>query len=131
MEYEQMKPRLAASRFRSRFRLTEGERAYIAERGYAVLRAQAERIVRERLAPAFPAADGRQTPMRGHAVFKAQHATASCCRGCLAKWYDIPRGRELTDAEVAMIVGMIMGWLKEQAGDLGELPHTPDLFGPR
>jgi hypothetical protein len=34
--------------------------------------------------------------MRGHPVFIAQHATATCCRGCLAKWHDIPAGRALT-----------------------------------
>lgn len=129
MTYEQMKRRLAASRFRSRFHLTKGERAYVAERGFDVLQAQAERIVRERLAPAHPANDGRQTPMRGHAVFKAQHATATCCRGCFAKWYEIPAGKELSEAEISLAVGMIIGWLREQTGDTAAIPHTPELFG--
>ena len=129
MTYEEMKPRLAASRFRSRFRLTDGERAYVAEHGFDVLHAQAERIVRGRLAPAHPANDGRQTPMRGHAVFKAQHATATCCRGCFAKWYGIPKGKALSEAEISLAVGMIIGWLKEQTGDHDVIPHTPELFG--
>ncbi len=129
MTYEEMKPRLSASRFRSRFRLTDGERAYVAEHGFDVLYAQAERIVRERLAPAHPANDGRQTPMRGHAVFKAQHATATCCRGCFAKWYRVPEDKELSEAEISLAVGMIIGWLKEQTGDPDVIPHTPELFG--
>jgi len=123
-----MKPKFAASRFRSRFRLTAGERAYVAERGLCVLAAQAEKIVRERLALSDPPHDGRQTPMRGHPVFKAQHATATCCRGCLAKWYGIPAGRQLTETEIAGVVGMIVGWLRDQTGDPDALPHTGDLF---
>ena len=128
MTYAEVKARLAASPFRSRFKLSRAERAYIAEKGFDVLRAQAERIVRERLAPAHPLHDGEQTPMRGHAVFKAQHATATCCRSCLAKWYGIPAGRALDEAEIALAVEMITGWLRDRAGDLSEFPRTPGLF---
>ena len=128
MSYAEMKKRFAASEFRSRFRLSRGERAYLAERGWEVIRAQAEKVVRERLAPARPARDGRQTPMRGHPVFTAQHATATCCRGCLAKWHGIPAGRQLSDAEIRYAVEMILGWLRDRAGDLGEFPRTPELF---
>lgn len=128
MSYQQMKDRFAASRFRSRFKLTESERAYLAEKGWNVLLAQTERIIRERLAPAHPRQDGRQTPMRGHPVFKAQHATAVCCRGCLEKWHGIPAGYALREEEIAYVAEMILGWLREQAGDLSEFPHTPDLF---
>ena len=128
MSYEEMKVRFAASKFRSRFKLTRADRAYLAEKGWAVVRAQTERIIRERLAPAFPLNDGRQTPMRGHPVFKAQHATATCCRGCLAKWHGIQRGHALKDEEVAYVVEMIQGWLRDKAGDLSEFPRTPELF---
>ena len=128
LSYLEMKPRFAASKFRSRFKLTDAERAYVAERGFNILRAQAERIVRERLAPARPANDGRQTPMRGHAVFKAQHACALCCRGCLEKWHGVPAGRALTDAEIGGIADMIVDWLRDRAGDPEKLPHTPELF---
>ena len=128
MTYAEMKERFAASEFRSRFRLAPAERAYLAEKGLATIRAQAERIVRERLAPARPANDGRQTPMRGHAVFKAQHATATCCRGCLAKWHGIPEGKALDETEIVYAVDMIMGWIADRAGDLTEFPRTPELF---
>lgn len=128
MSYEEMKARFAASKFRSRFKLTRAERAYLAEKGWAVLRAQAERIIRERLAPAFSPNDGKQTPLRGHPVFKAQHATATCCRGCLAKWHSIPAGRALGDGEIDYIAEMILGWLRDQAGDLSGFPRTPELF---
>ena len=128
VSYDEMKARFAASAFRSRFRLTRAERAYLAERGWAVLRAQAEKVVRERLAAAHPADDGRQTPMRGHPVFKAQHATATCCRRCLAKWHGIPADRPLTEAEIGYVSAMILGWLRDQAGNLAEFPRTPELF---
>ena len=122
-----MKTRFAASKFRSRFRLDETERAYLAEKGLPHIRAQAERIVRERLAPAHPVNDGAQTPMRGHAVFKAQHATATCCRGCLAKWHGIPAGRALDESEIAFVVDMITDWIADAAGDLSRFPRTGDL----
>ena len=83
--WEQLRARLAGSKFRSRFKLGDADRAYVARAGWETLRSQAETIVRDRLAPASPRNDGRQTPMRGHPVFIAQHATAACCRGCLFK----------------------------------------------
>ena len=127
--YDRMKERFAASRFRSRFRLTQAEKAYLAEKGWDVIRAQTERIIRKRLAPAEPPNDGRQTPMKGHPVFKAQHATATCCRGCVAKWHGIQPGHEFTEGELAYVEEMILGWLQDQAGDLSVFPRTPDLFG--
>jgi predicted Fe-S protein YdhL (DUF1289 family) len=47
-------------------------------------------------------------------VFVAQHATATCCRGCLAKWHGIELGQALTDEEQAHVVATIMRWLDEQ-----------------
>ena len=73
LSFQEMKPRFAASAFRSRFKLTDAERAYVAEKGFHTIRAQAERIVRARLAPAHPANDGRQTPMRNHAEIGRAH----------------------------------------------------------
>ena len=121
-EWRALRERIARSRFRSRFRLSDGDRAYVARVGWGTLAAQAERIVRERLAPAQPRNDGRQTPMRGHPVFIAQHATATCCRGCLAKWHGIPAGRPLTDEEIEFVVSIHLAWLHEAAGDLSGFP---------
>lgn len=126
--YDKLKAKLAASTFRSRFRLTESGRAYLALKGWAAIRAQTRKIILARLAPASPLHDGRQTPMGGHVVFTAQHATATCCRTCLARWHGIKSGHELTAAETAYVVAMILAWLQDQAGDLSALPHTPDLF---
>ena len=128
MSYAEMKERFAASKFRSRFKLTRADRAYLAAKGWVVVEAQAARIVGERLTPENPHNDGRQTPMRGHPVFKAQHATATCCRGCLAKWHGIRPGHALNEAEQAYVIEMILGWLRDCAGDLSDYPRTPNLF---
>ncbi|MCN6871024.1 DUF4186 domain-containing protein [Escherichia coli] len=90
--------RLSRSKFRSRFRLGVKERQYCLEKGAPVI-------------PALPANDGKQTPMRGHPVFIAQHATATCCRGCLAKWHNIPQGEALSEEQQRYIVTVIYHWL--------------------
>lgn len=77
--------RLKKSPFRSKFSLGEKEKRYIKEKGMAVIRSHAQDFIQKRLAPAEIKNDGKQTPMRNHPVFIAQHATATCCRGCLAK----------------------------------------------
>ena len=52
--------------------------------------------------------------MRGHPVFIAQHATATCCRSCLEKWHAIPSGRPLTAPEQEHVIAAIRRWLDEQ-----------------
>ena len=106
--------RLAKSTFRSRFKLKEKEKQYIKDKGIDKIRSHAEDFISKRLAPADIPNDGKQTPMRGHPVFIAQHATATCCRGCLEKWHKIPKGRELTQAEQKYAVDIIMEWINRQ-----------------
>jgi hypothetical protein len=108
--------RLGGSAFRRRFRLGEKDRTYLAQRGLPTVLDQAKDFVAERLAPAEPTNDGRQTPMRGHPVFIAQHATATCCRSCLAKWHGIAAGRPLGEAEQQHVFAAIQRWLEAQTG---------------
>ncbi len=103
--------RLAGSPFRSRFRLGAKERDYLSAKGMATILDHARGFIEQRLAPAEPANDGKQTPMRGHPVFIAQHATATCCRPCLRKWHRIPAGRPLAGLEKAHIAAVIERWL--------------------
>ncbi|MCE5187305.1 MAG: DUF4186 domain-containing protein [Planctomycetaceae bacterium] len=104
--------RLSKSKFRSRFRLGAKERAYYEQKGADEVANQARQFIKARLAPAQPANDGKQTPMRNHPVFIAQHATATCCRSCLAKWHGIPAGKELIEEEIDYVVRVITQWLK-------------------
>ena len=106
----------AGSPFRRRFRLGPREAGYLRDRGLDVVLDHARDFVAGRLAPAEPRNDGKQTPFRGHPVFVAQHATATCCRGCLAKWHGIPRGHALDAAEQAHVVAAIGRWLREESG---------------
>jgi len=106
--------RLRRSSFRSSFYLPEKEMSYLEARGLPVIRNHARDFVAARLAPAFPVRDGRQTPMRGHPVFIAQHATATCCRRCLWRWHGIKKGVPLHAGEVDFVVDLIMSWIAEQ-----------------
>ncbi len=105
---------LSRSRFRSRFRLRGREANYLRQRGLETILEHARQFVESRLANAEPANDGKQTPMKNHPVFIAQHATATCCRGCLEKWHRISKGQTLSVAEVDYIVGIIERWLRQQ-----------------
>lgn len=103
--------RLAASSFRRKFRLQGRELAYLQMWGLPHVMKQAEELLRKRVAPAEPLNDGRQTPWRNHPVFVAQHATGTCCRGCLEKIHEIPKGHALTDEELAHVLAVIERWL--------------------
>ena len=106
--------RLAQSKFRASFGLTAAEREYVTARGMEVIRSHTADFVRQKLAPAHPINDGKQTPMRGHPVFKAMHATACCCRGCLQKWYQVPEGRELSGVQQEKIVNLLLAWIEAE-----------------
>lgn len=117
---ESLFERLSESKFRSGFRLGKKEIQYAEEKGRDTIRLHAQEFVRKRLAPAEIANDGRQTPMRGHPVFLAQHATGTCCRGCLYKWHRIEKGRELSEEEQAYIVSVICEWIARQMKSMGK-----------
>ena len=104
--------RASARPFGRRFHLRGRERATAELRGPQTMRAHAAEIIAERLAPAEPRNDGRQTPYRNHPVFVAQHATATCCRTCLERRHGIPKGRELTSEVLAYAVDVICRWIE-------------------
>jgi len=104
-EVEDILARLNQSAFRRRMRLLPRERDYLNQKGLAVVLDQAADFINKRLAPAAPPNDGKQTPWHNHPVFVAQHATATCCRGCLEKWHAIPKGRPLTEGEQWLAAG--------------------------
>ena len=106
--------KLSKSKFRSSFHLKEKDKEYIKQKGIEKIESHAYDFLRKRLAPAYIPNDGKQTPMRGHPVFIAEHATATCCRNCLYKWYHIPKGRELTEEEIVFLVTVIMTWIKKE-----------------
>ncbi|MDO4497468.1 MAG: DUF4186 domain-containing protein [Bacteroidales bacterium] len=106
--------RLSKSDFRSRFHLSKKDKEYIAEKGLVTIRKHAQDFVAKRLAPVEIPNDGKQTPMKGHPVFLAQHATGCCCRGCFSKWHNIPAGRELSKEEQQYAVAVLMTWIEKE-----------------
>lgn len=110
-KFDELFARLAKSTFRSRFKLNAEDKRYLAEKGFDAVKAHAVDFVAQRLAPSQPSNDGKQTPMRGHPAFVAQHATGCCCRGCLAKWHNIQTNRPLSPAEQTYIVNVLMEWI--------------------
>lgn len=106
--------KLSKSKFRSSFHLKEKDKVYLNEKGIEKITEHAYDLINKRLKPEYIENDGKQTPMKGHPVFIAQHATATCCRGCLEKWHHIKQGKELNDHEIEYIVTLIIEWIKKQ-----------------
>jgi hypothetical protein len=107
---------LRGSPFRSQIHLHAKELDYLRKKGMSEVLEHAAEFIEKRLAPASPVNDGKQTPWHNHPVFVAQHATATCCRGCLQKWHQIPKGRILTAEEQQYIIEVIGAWLLGQGG---------------
>lgn len=104
--------RLGKSRFRSGFTLRGRELSYLRDKGLKTVMEHAGDFINERLAPANPPNDGRQTPTRNHPVFIAQHATATCCRKCLSKWHGIKAvDHALTSDEKNYVLDVLKAWL--------------------
>jgi hypothetical protein len=126
-DIDEVLARLSKSPFRRRFKLQQTDRAYLARKGLPAVLDHAREFIETRLAAANPVNDGKQTPFRGHPVFVAQHATATCCRGCLAKWHGLPRGKPLEGAQLRYVLAVIERWLcRELGGDPD--PQEPRLL---
>ena len=118
--------RIGAQPFRAKFHLRGREREMVQRLGPLTIRRHAVDFIATRLAPAAPAKDGKQTPYRGHPVFVTQHATATCCRGCLARWHGIAKGAALTDEEQVLVVDIIARWIERE---LAAAPGSTGQFG--
>ena len=105
---------LSKSKFRTSFHLNKKELEYIKKNGLKKVEEHAYEFIKKNLVPANIPNDGKQTPTHNHPVFPARHATATCCRGCLAKWHHIEKGKELTDNQIKYIISIIMYWLKKE-----------------
>ena len=104
---------LSKSNFRSKFHLKTKDIEYINEKGMDKIQEHAYDFINKRLAPSSIQNDGKQTPMKGHPVFIAQHATGCCCRRCFSKWHHIPAGRQLTREEQQYAVAVLMAWIQK------------------
>jgi hypothetical protein len=78
------------------------------------MRRHAADLLGTRLFVANPPKDGKQTPYKGHPVFVAQHATATCCRTCLSNWHNIPKNHEMTSSEQEYVLAVIERWIMRE-----------------
>ena len=106
--------RLSKSKFRSSFHLKDKDILYIEDKGIDKIRNHAYDFVTKRLADTSNVTDGKQTPMKGHPVFIAPHATGTCCRRCLEKWHYISKNKNMTDDDIKYVVDIIMSWIEKE-----------------
>lgn len=106
--------KLSKSKFRSSFYLKDKDILYIEDKGIDKIRNHAYDFVTKRLADTSNVTDGKQTPMKGHPVFIAQHATGTCCRSCLEKWHHIRKNKNMTEDDIKYVVDIIMSWIEKE-----------------
>jgi len=111
MEYFNVLDSLSKSKFRSSFKLKQKDIEYIKTKGLSQIESHCKDFIEKRLSDPTTFTDGKQTPTRGHPVFIAQHATATCCRGCLFKWHKIEHTHILSTQEKEYIRLVIMQWI--------------------
>ena len=119
--YTQLFEHLGNSKFRSSFHLKQKDIDYINEKGLETIREHAMDFIAKREAPAVIPNDGKQTPTKGHPVFIAQHATATCCRECIRKWHKIQPGRNLSQIQQEYLVDVIMTWIQQELDRYGAI----------
>ena len=107
---------ISLSKFKSNYKKRINQTLYfsITTNGINEIENHAKQFIIERIASKDPKNDGKQTPMKNHPVFIAQHATATCCRSCLEKWHKISKGIILNEKQIKYITELIMIWIKIQ-----------------
>ena len=105
---------LKKSKFRSSFHLKIKDKQYVYEKGIDTIEKHAYDFIMKRLSLKVINNDGKQTPTRGHPVFIAQHATATCCRHCFEKWHKVSPNIQLSPEQQKYAVDLIMAWIEKQ-----------------
>ncbi len=114
-EIEELLTSLNKTKFRGSFHLNGKMKEYVQDKGFDKIESDAYDLINKRIAPKDIKNDGKQTPMKQvHPVFIAQHATGTCCRGCLERIHHIEKDRELNVEEIDYIVKVIMLWIKNE-----------------
>ncbi len=112
--------------------IDERARNHALRKGKKLLREHATSRIRNSIGSAQPYRDGFQTPYTGNVVFYAQHAVAACCRNCVEVWHGIPKGKQLTDREVAYFADLVMKYVDVVMPELKEEGvHIPPIKKPK
>ena len=102
--------------------IDEKARDHALRKGRIALEAALAKRLASSVGPEMPYRDGAQTPMSGNIIYYAQHATASCCRTCIEYWHGIPKGRPLSQDELAYLGDLATMFIAER---FPELPDGP------
>jgi hypothetical protein len=106
--------------------LTQNALNYAKRKGRVLLWVAAEKQIRNLVGSAKHPREGIQTPRENsphaNAVHFAQHATASCCRRCVAEWHGIPEGQALSNEEITYLTELAMLYLHARIPDLSDSP---------
>ena len=105
---------LSKSKFRNSFHLRKYMLTDINRNGLEKIKKHTIDFIEEKLAPAYPYNDGKQTPTKNHPTFIAMHACACCCRGCLEKWHHIAQGKVLSSNEKNYIYCLLIEWINRE-----------------
>lgn len=115
IEIENLLLSLSRTKFRGSFHLNNKMKEYEREKGIDKIKSDAYDLIKKRIAPQVIKNDGKQTPMKQvHPVFIAQHATGTCCRGCLERIHHIEKNKELSTDEIDYIVRVVMMWIDNE-----------------
>lgn len=99
---------------------------YARRKGSVGLRHAAQKTIRNAVGNPIHPAQGRQTPretkLTANTIHYAQHATACCCRKCLAEWHGIPMDRVLSDGEISYLTDIVMLYVTARIPNLAEGP---------
>ncbi len=68
------------------------------------------------------------TPAGPNILYFAQHATASCCRSCVAEWHGISKDRSLRESELDYLTALAMLYIEDR---LPTLPADGGAKPPR
>jgi hypothetical protein len=102
--------------------LTERVLNHARRKGRVELRTFANRQLRQLVGNERHAREGYQTPREtsphANAIHFAQHATACCCRKCIAEWHGIPATRPLTEDELAYFTDLVMLYVEERVPEM-------------
>ena len=85
---------------------------YLEKHGISETIDPTHKFIFDQLSSTYSINDWKQTPFKNHSVFMTQHATATCCRKCMNKWHNVPKGPELTPNQMDFAVDLIIHWIK-------------------
>ena len=105
---------LAKTKFRGSFHLNNKMIEYVNNKGIDKIEQDTIDIIIKRLKTKLDN-DGKQTPMKQvHPTFIAQHATGTCCRGCLNRIHHIDDNKELSEKDIEYIKEVIIKWIRRE-----------------